>query len=157
MPGGRSSGSWSSTWDKPCHGYIAPCAAAHSAQMWCRASCRRLWASHSEPRCKYLLASMRAHQPRNAHSLTCSPLTAYAASGSPGADVPSAGTAASRARYKSMKSGAPPAAPLLDLRLGDHGEVELGAIRELGEDAPCPPVGGAGTVPQHVHELAKLG
>ena len=38
MPGGRRPGSWSRTWDRPCHGYSAPSAAAHSAQIRCRAA-----------------------------------------------------------------------------------------------------------------------
>ena len=64
MPGGRFPGSWSITCYRPCHGCRAPCAAAHSAQMWWRAWCSRLWTSHSESRRRYLSVSISAHQPR---------------------------------------------------------------------------------------------
>src|SRR5215813_3174464 len=83
MPGGRFPGSWSSTCDRACHGYRTPCATAHRTQMWWRASCSQLWAPPSEPRLRHLPVSISAHQPRKAHSLTCSPVTAYVACSSP--------------------------------------------------------------------------
>src|SRR5262249_31418663 len=45
----------------------------------------------SEPRLRHLPVSISAHQPRKAHSLTCSPVTAYVACSSPRGGGPAAG------------------------------------------------------------------
>jgi hypothetical protein len=57
--------------------------------------------------------------------------------------------------HDEVRSSAAPAA-LLDAGLGRDGQIELGAVRELGEDPPDPLISGPDPVPQHVDDRAQI-